>query len=152
MMVENLLEILTNTGNASSSSFLISLNNSEEKDPQSFLKDLRINSINRLIIGQLNIILVGKNLSNYLPWTVETLIYSWHLKLSSTKLFQQRSFCYKFFACLMPYENFLLLGDFNAEMKDPSLKESCNLYSLKYLIKNQHVFKIQTIQKLLICY
>ena len=67
MIVENLLEILTNTGNASSSSFLISLNNSQEKDPQSFLKDLRINNTNCLIIGQLNIILVGKNLSNYLP-------------------------------------------------------------------------------------
>ena len=30
-------------------------NNTEIKDPQSFLKDIRINNINRLIIGQLNI-------------------------------------------------------------------------------------------------
>ena len=79
------------------------------------------------------------------------------LMASETKLdetFPERSFCYKFFACLMPYENFLLLlfFYFNAEMKDPSLKESCNLYWLKYLIKSQHVFKIQTMQKLLICY
>ena len=43
------------TGNASCSSLLINSNNSEEKDPQSFLKDIRINNINRLIIGQLNI-------------------------------------------------------------------------------------------------
>ena len=42
------------TGNASSSSLLISSNNSE-KDPHFFLKDLRINNINRLITGQLNI-------------------------------------------------------------------------------------------------
>ena len=44
-----------NTGNASSSPRLISSNNSDEKDPQSFLKDLIIKNINRLIIGQLNI-------------------------------------------------------------------------------------------------
>ena len=50
------------------------------------------------------------------------------------------------------YENFLLLGDFNAEMTDPCLKEFCNLYLLKNLIKNQHVLKIQTIQKLLTYY
>ena len=49
------LNATRNTGNASSSSLLISSNNGEEKDPQSFLKDLRINNINRLIIGQLNI-------------------------------------------------------------------------------------------------
>ena len=39
------------------------------------------------------------------------------------------------------YENFLLLGDFNAEMTDPSLKEFYNLYSLKYLIKKPTCFK-----------
>ena len=49
------LNATRNTGNASSSSLLISSNNGEEKDPQSFLKDLRINNINRLIIGKLNI-------------------------------------------------------------------------------------------------
>ena len=40
--------------NASSSSLLTSSNNSKNV-PQSFLKDLRINNINHLIIGQLNI-------------------------------------------------------------------------------------------------
>ena len=44
-----------NTGNASSSPPLISSNHSDEKDPQSFLKDLMIKNINRFIIGQLNI-------------------------------------------------------------------------------------------------
>ena len=39
------------------------------------------------------------------------------------------------------YENFLLLGDLNAEMTDPSLKEFCNLYSLKNLIKKPTSFK-----------
>ena len=39
------------------------------------------------------------------------------------------------------YENFLLLGDFNAEMTDLSLKEFYNLYSLKYLIKKPTCFK-----------
>ena len=39
------------------------------------------------------------------------------------------------------YENFLLLGDFNAEMPNPSLKEFCYLYSLKNLIKNPTCFK-----------
>ena len=33
------------------------------------------------------------------------------------------------------YESILLLGDLNAEMTDPSLKEFCNLHSLKNLIK-----------------
>ena len=39
------------------------------------------------------------------------------------------------------YENILLLVDLNAEMIDPSLKEFCNLYSLKNLIKNPTCFK-----------
>ena len=39
------------------------------------------------------------------------------------------------------YANFLLPGDFNAEMADPSLKEFCNLYSLKNLIKKPTYFK-----------
>ena len=37
------------------SSPLTNSNNTEIKDPQSFLKDTRINNTNRLIIGQLNI-------------------------------------------------------------------------------------------------
>ena len=39
----------------SSSYSLTNSNDSEIKDPQSFLKDIRRNNINRLIIGQLNI-------------------------------------------------------------------------------------------------
>ena len=39
------------------------------------------------------------------------------------------------------YENFLLLGHLNAEMTDPSLKEFCNLYSLKNLAKKPTCFK-----------
>ena len=38
-----------------SSSPLTYSNNTEIKDPQSLLKDIRINNINRLNIGQLNI-------------------------------------------------------------------------------------------------
>ena len=34
---------------------LTNSNGTEIKDPQSFLKDIRINNINRLIIGKLNI-------------------------------------------------------------------------------------------------
>ena len=37
------------------SSPLTNSNDTEIKDPQSFLKDIRINNINRLNIGQLNI-------------------------------------------------------------------------------------------------
>ena len=39
------------------------------------------------------------------------------------------------------YENVLLLGDLNAEMTDPSLKEFCNSYSLQNLIKKKTGFK-----------
>ena len=38
------------------------------------------------------------------------------------------------------YENFLLLRHFNSEMTDPSLKEFCNLYLLKNLIKKNNMF------------
>ena len=41
--------------NVSSCSPLAISNGADEKDPQSFLKDIRINNINCLIIGQLNI-------------------------------------------------------------------------------------------------
>ena len=33
------------------------------------------------------------------------------------------------------YENFLLIGDFNAEMSDMSMKDFCDIYSFKNLIK-----------------
>ena len=39
------------------------------------------------------------------------------------------------------YENILLLGDLNAEITDPSLKEFCYLYSLKNSIKKPTCFK-----------
>ena len=39
------------------------------------------------------------------------------------------------------YENFILLGDFNSEMTDKNLKDFCNLYLLKNLIKKPTCFK-----------
>ena len=39
------------------------------------------------------------------------------------------------------YENFILLGDFNSEMTDKNLKDFCNLYLLKNLIKKPRCFK-----------
>ena len=88
------------TGNVLSSSLLISSNNSEEKDPQSFLKDLRINNINRLIIGELNINCLSNKFDQLSIMTSGNIDILRYLKQSSTKLFYQRSFCYKVFACL----------------------------------------------------
>ena len=39
------------------------------------------------------------------------------------------------------YENFPLLGDFNSEMIDTNLKDFCNLFLLKNLIKKPTCFK-----------
>ena len=39
------------------------------------------------------------------------------------------------------YENFLLIGDFNAEVSDVSMKEFCDIYSFKNLIKEPTCFK-----------
>ena len=39
------------------------------------------------------------------------------------------------------YEKFILLGDFNSEMTDKNLKDFCNLYLLKNLIKKPACFK-----------
>ena len=39
------------------------------------------------------------------------------------------------------YENFLLIGDFNAEVSDVSMKELCDIYSFKNLIKETTCFK-----------
>ena len=50
-----LLNKTRNMEDVSSSYSLTNSNDSEIKDPQSFLKDIRTNNINRLIIGQLNI-------------------------------------------------------------------------------------------------
>ena len=49
------LNTTRNIEDVSPSSPLTNSNGTEIKDPQSFLKDIRINNINRLIIGQLNI-------------------------------------------------------------------------------------------------
>ena len=40
-------------------------------------------------------------------------------------------------------KNFILLGDFNLEMTDTNLKDFCNLYLLKNLIKKPACFKIK---------
>ena len=39
------------------------------------------------------------------------------------------------------YDNFLLLGDFNSEMKDEKMKEFCNIYNLQNLIKEPTCYK-----------
>ena len=39
------------------------------------------------------------------------------------------------------YENFLLLGDFNSEMEEDAMKEFCETYSLRNLIKEPTCFK-----------
>ena len=39
------------------------------------------------------------------------------------------------------YENFLLIGDFNFEVSDVSMKEFCDIYSFKNLIKEPTCFK-----------
>ena len=39
------------------------------------------------------------------------------------------------------YDNFLLLGDFNAEVSEPIMEEFCAIYSLKNLIKVPTCFK-----------
>ena len=45
------------------------------------------------------------------------------------------------------YENFLLIGDFNAEVSDMSMKDFCNIYSFKNLIKESTCFKNPTNRK-----
>ena len=39
------------------------------------------------------------------------------------------------------YENFILIGDFNSETCEGSMKDFCCLYNLKYLVKNPTCFK-----------
>ena len=39
------------------------------------------------------------------------------------------------------YDNFLLLGDFNAEVSEPIMEEFCAIHSLKNLIKVPTCFK-----------
>ena len=45
-----------------------------------------------------------------------------------------------------------MLEDFNSEMTDANLKDFCNLYLLKNLIKKPICFKTAKIQKLFISY
>ena len=42
---------------------------------------------------------------------------------------------------LSHYDNFLLIGDFNSEMSEPSMKEFCEIYNLKNLIRQPTCFK-----------
>ena len=43
---------------------------------------------------------------------------------------------------LSTYDNLLLLGDFNSETSEVIMKEFCEMYNLKNLIKDRHVSKI----------
>ena len=40
------------------------------------------------------------------------------------------------------YENFILIGDINAEESDTTIKDFCDIYSFKNLIKDATCFKI----------
>ena len=198
------------------SSPLTNSNDTEIKDPQSFLKDIRINNINRLIIGQLNINSLRnkfEQLSTIINGNIDIFMIS-ETKLDETfpaAQFYLQGFCdpYRFdrnrngggimlyiredipsrliekklrnnseyffveinlrkkkwlLCCSYNphknsisthidflrreldlhssnYENFILLGDFNSEMTDANLKDFCNLYLLKNLIKKPTCFK-----------
>ena len=198
------------------SSPLTNSNDTEIKDPQSFLKDIRINNINRLIIGQLNINSLRnkfEQLSTMINGNIDIFMIS-ETKLDETfpaAQFYLQGFCdpYRFdrnrngggimlyiredipsrliekklrnnseyffveinlrkkkwlLCCSYNphknsisthidflrreldlhssnYENFILLGDFNSEMTDANLKDFCNLYLLKNLIKKPTCFK-----------
>ena len=39
------------------------------------------------------------------------------------------------------FENFLLVGDFNAEESNNSVKDFCNVYGFKHLIKESTCYK-----------
>ena len=70
----------------SQKSLLGILTHNVEKDPHSFLKDLRINNINRLIIGQLNINALRnkfEQLSTMISGNTDTLMIS-ETKLEET--------------------------------------------------------------------
>ena len=43
---------------------------------------------------------------------------------------------------ILKYENFLLLGDFNSEITEPSMIEFCETYNLRNLIEGPTCFKI----------
>ena len=198
------------------SSPLTNSNDTEIKDPQSFLKDIRINNINRLIIGQLNINSLRnkfEQLSTMINGNIDIFMIS-ETKLDETfpaVQFFLQGFCdphqfdrncngvgimlyiredipsrliekklrnnseyffveinlrkKKWLLCCSynphknsisthidflrreldlhssNYEIFILLGDFHSEMTDSKLKDFCNLYPLKNLIKKPTCFK-----------
>ena len=198
------------------SSPLINSNDTEIKDPQCFLKYIRMNNINRLIIGQLNINSLRnkfEQLSTIINGNTDIFMIS-ETKLDETFVaaqFYLQDFCnpYRFdgnrngggimlyiredivsrliekklrnnseyvfveinlrnkkwlLCCsynshknsisthidflrrelALPsssYEDFISLGDFNSEMTDANLKDFCNLYLLKNLIKKPTCFK-----------
>ena len=191
-------------------------NDTDEIDPQSFLKDMRVNNFNRLIVGQLNINSLRnkfEQLSLMISGNIDVFMIS-ETKLDETfpaAQFSLPGYCnpYRFdrnrngggimlfiredipsrlverkfrnnneyffveinlrkkkwlLCCSYNphknsisthidffrreldfhssfYENFMLLGDFNSEMADASLKDFCNLYLLKNLIKKPTCFK-----------
>ena len=87
-----------NMEDVSFSSPLTNSNITEEKDPQLFLKDIRINNINRLIIGQPNINSLRNKfqpLSTMINGSIGIFII---FEISLMKLFQQHSFLCKAFA------------------------------------------------------
>ena len=43
--------------------------------------------------------------------------------------------------CMCKFDNFLLLGDFNSEIKEPIMAEFCDVYNLKNLITDPTCFK-----------
>ena len=198
------------------SSPLINSNDTEIKDPQSFLEYVRINNINRLVVRQLYINSLRnkfEQLSTIINGNADIFMIS-ETKLGETfpaALFYLKDFCnpYRFdgnrngggimlyiredipsrliekklrnnseydfveinlrnkkwlLCCSYNshknsistqidflrrelalhssnYENFILLGDFNSEMTDANLKDFCNLYLLKNLIKKPTCFK-----------
>ena len=44
------------------------------------------------------------------------------------------------------YENFLIIGDFKTQASDTSVKDFCDIYSFKHLIKELTCYKIPIIQ------
>ena len=45
---------------------------------------------------------------------------------------------------LSKYDNFMLIGDLNAEPTEAAVSEFCEIYNLKHLIKNKKCFKNPT--------
>ena len=45
---------------------------------------------------------------------------------------------------LLKYDNFMLIGDFNEESTEATVSDFCEIYNLKYLIKEKTCFKNPT--------